>query len=72
MLWPIVSETFFSAFTPLGYVFDKPEMVTGKGIALLNFEWGYEFRAIYHTGKETPSEKISGPVLMWRWMRDGL
>jgi hypothetical protein len=72
MLWPIVSETFFSAFTPLGYVFDKPEMITGKGIALLNFEWSDEFRAIYHTGSESPPEKFFARGSIGRWMRDGL
>ena len=35
MLFPIVSERFFRAFTPFGYVFDRPVMVSAIPKALL-------------------------------------
>src|ERR1035438_8553902 len=34
MRLPIVSERFFSAFTPLGYVLDRPVIVSAKGTTL--------------------------------------
>jgi hypothetical protein len=34
MRLPIVSERFFSAFTPFGYVLDRPVIVSAKGTAL--------------------------------------
>src|SRR4051794_39073162 len=34
---PIVSERFFNAFTPFGYVLDRPVMVSAKGSDLLEF-----------------------------------
>jgi hypothetical protein len=38
MLFPIVSERFFRAFTPFGYVFDRPVMVKAIRKALLTAE----------------------------------
>jgi hypothetical protein len=35
MLFPIVSDRFFSAFTPFGYVFDRPLIVSAKALDLL-------------------------------------
>ncbi len=33
MLLPMVSERFLSAFTPLGYVFERPVMVSANELS---------------------------------------
>jgi hypothetical protein len=38
----MVSERFFSAFTPFGYVLDRPVIVSAKGTVL-------RFQMFYHT-----------------------
>jgi hypothetical protein len=42
MRLPMVSERFFSAFTPFGYVLDRPVIVSAKGTVL-------RFQMFYHT-----------------------